>query len=147
MFEKTVEDVLNGLIQIDIDATFAYQQAIGDIQEPAIQLELKSFLADHRRHIQELSALLREIGGKPINLTRDIKGYIIEGMTSLRGLAGTQATLRAMITNENLINSYYKEALEYAGFPKDVRSLIKRNFDDEKRHLDVITTLAMEERG
>ena len=49
-----------------------------------------------------------------------------------------------MITNENITNTKYKEALEHHGFPQEVRSLITANLQDEKRHLAYIESKAAE---
>ena len=135
MFDKTVESLMNDLIQLDIDATHAYQQALDVIKEKDIHEQLKKFKGDHERHIKELSALLKELGGEPIKKTQDFKGYIIEGMTFLRSITGTEGALKAMVTNEKITNKKYQEALEYQGLPREARSLITTNYQDEKTHL------------
>lgn len=138
MFEKTIETILNDLIQLDIDAYQAYEEAIKAITETEIKKELHSFQQDHKRHITDLSALLKSLGGEPIKQTLDFKGYIIEGMTSLRSITGTEGALKAMITNEKLTNHYYHNALEYKGFTQEVRHMITQNYHDEQRHLAYI---------
>ena len=138
MFEKTIESVMNDLIQLDIDAYHAYEDAIKAIKEKDIQQQLTDFRKDHGRHIKELSYLLKELGGKPIKHSRDFKGIVIEGMTILQSLTGTIGALKAMLTNENITNEKYADALEYKGFTQEVRKLIHDNYNDEKRHLDYI---------
>lgn len=138
MFKQTIESVMNDLIQLDVDASYAYDAAIKEIKEKDIQKALTDFKGDHERHIKELSALLKEAGGEPIKPTRDIKGFVIQGMTAVQSLMGTSGSLKAMLTNEVLTNKKYADALEYQGFTQPIRSLIQANFDDEKRHLEYI---------
>lgn len=138
MFDKTIENVMNELIQLDIDATYAYSEALKVIKEKDIHDKLQSFKQDHHRHIKDLAALLKDIGGEPIKYSQDIKGYVIEGITFLRSITGTEGALKAMMTNEKITNKKYAEALEYKGLTQEVRSLISTNFHDEKAHLAYI---------
>ena len=57
MSNETVESIINDLMQLDIDASYAYSQALDVIKEKDIYEQLKSFQEDHGRHIKELSAL------------------------------------------------------------------------------------------
>jgi rubrerythrin len=93
---------------------------------------------DHIRHAEDLSTKITELGEKPPKLTQDFKGYLIEGFTSLRSVTGTKGALKAMESNEILTNRTYKRALELEGLPPDVKTLIEKNYGDEKRHLDYI---------
>jgi uncharacterized protein (TIGR02284 family) len=138
MLEKTIESMMNDLIQLDVDASYAYSEAIKKIKEKDIQQKLIDFLQDHERHIKELSSLLKELGGDPIKPTRDFKGFVIEGMTALQSLMGTKGALKAMLTNEKITNKKYADALEHKGFTQESRKLIQGNFNDEKRHLEYI---------
>lgn len=138
MFEQTIESVVNDLIQLDIDASVAYEQAIAEIEEKDIKQQLTRFREDHERHISELSSLLESLGGKPIEKSQDIKGYIIEGMTKIQSMMGTKNALRAMITNEKITNKKYAAALEFSGFTREVRQLIRDNYQDEQRHLKYV---------
>jgi len=139
MFDKTIESLMNDLIQLDIDAAHAYTEAINVIKEKDIHENLQNFKEDHNRHIKELSALLKDLGGEPIKHTQDFKGYVIQGMTFLRSITGTEGALKAMIMNEKITNKKYQEALEYQSLPHELRSLINANFHDEKDHLAYIS--------
>lgn len=138
MFEKTIESIMNDLIQLDVDASYAYSQAIKEIKEKDIQQQLIDFQEDHERHIKELSNLLKTLGGEPVKPTRDLKGFVIEGMTALQSLMGTKGALKAMLTNEKITNKKYADALDHNGFTQEARQLIQDNFNDEKRHLEYI---------
>ena len=138
MFEKTIETVMNDLIQLDVDAFYAYSEVIKNITEIDIQQKMKEFQKDHERHIKDLSMELKELGGTPIKHNRDLKGFVIEGMTALRSLTGTKGALKAMVMNEGITNKKYKDALSYHGFTQEVRTLIQLNLNDEKRHLEYV---------
>jgi uncharacterized protein (TIGR02284 family) len=138
MNEKVIS-IVNDLIQLDIDAVHAYGQAIDNIEDSVVRGRLLEFQNDHERHIRELSQLVRDQGGTPIEHKRDFKGFLIEGMTAIRSATGTKGALKAMKTNELLTNRKYEKALEEA-LPPRVRDLILRNRDDERRHLQYIET-------
>lgn len=128
---------LNTLVQLDIDATFAYTQAIDEIDVPAIRDQLLKFREDHNRHIQELSGAVREMGQKPPEYSRDFKGFLIEGMTRLQSAMGTNAALKAMETNEKLTNRRYHDAISW-DLPAAAMAIIQQNYRDEQRHLQYI---------
>lgn len=135
MFEKTIENIVNDLIQIDIDAFFAYEEAIKHIEEKDISDQLKIFQTDHRSHFNALSHALKKSGGTPLEFNQDMKGKLIQGMTWLQGMLGTKGALEAMTKNEELTNKKYKAALAHTGFTEELKNLIKKNFEDEKKHL------------
>jgi rubrerythrin len=130
-------DHLVTLVQLDIDAVQAYGQAIDNIDIPEIRERLDDFREDHERHIDELSAAIRRLGGEPPERAADFKGYLIEGYTAIRGAMGIAGALRAMKMNEILTNTTYEQALAL-DLPNDVMAIIGRNREDERRHLAYI---------
>jgi demethoxyubiquinone hydroxylase (CLK1/Coq7/Cat5 family) len=68
-----------------------------------------------------------------------LKGYLIEGFTALRSMTGTEGALKAMRTNEKITNKNYDKALSQ-DLPADVAAIVRRNRDDERRHLEYIET-------
>lgn len=141
MDKEKMIDCLTNLAQLDIDAFFAYEQALKNIDQQDIYDKIDKFRQDHQRHINDLGKLINEYGGTPPTQSKDFKGYLIEGMTMIRSLTGVNGALSAMETNEELTNKRYKEALDAAdkgNFPAAVKDLIERNYGDEKRHLQYI---------
>jgi len=130
---------LNSLIQLDIDAIHAYEQAMKNINEIYIRDQVAEFRNDHHRHFRELSALVQGMGGTPPEYSPDFKGFFIKGFTALRSLTGTEGSLKAMETNEKLTNQTYEEASGW-DLPLDAISLVRSNLDDEKLHLRYIQT-------
>jgi hypothetical protein len=87
--------------------------------------------------VDELSTLIRNRGGTPPQRAADLKGFLIEGFTTIRSATGTGGALRAMRMNELLTNKRYIDALS-ADLPAEVRVVVQRNMDDERRHLEFI---------
>ena len=132
---QTIEK-LNELIHLDLDAVGAYDAAIHRIDVESIRAQLRVFQEDHRRHVAELSALVRNLGGMPPDRP-DAKGFILKGFTAVTSMMGNEAALRAMQGNEKLTNTSYANALR-ENWPPAIRELIERNHHDEQRHLAYI---------
>ncbi len=129
-----IQEKLNDLIALDIDAVNAYEEAIKRMSVGFIQERLKQFQDDHQRHIRDLTAVVDRLGGKP-RAKPDVKGFIIKGFTAITSSVGDEGALKAMQSNEKLTNKTYKDACEGVPWPADVRVIIERNFADEQRHL------------
>lgn len=132
---EAVVEKMNDLIQLDLDAIRAYDQAIEacDVQE--IRSKLTEFKNDHERHVEDLSACVKSYGGEP-RTSRDLKGFLIEGFTGIMS-RGDHSALVAMRGNEELTNRSYESALR-GELPDDVRPIVERNREDERRHLEWI---------
>ena len=141
--EKLIQK-LNDLLMLDHDAVDAYEQAIKRIDSELCRNKLREFQADHRRHIVDLKDCVVRYEAKPRDHA-DIKGFFIKGMTAIQAMAGDEMALKAMQTNEKLTNAKYQEALDDLTMPDDVRSIVQRNRNDEKRHLEWIN-LALSQR-
>jgi uncharacterized protein (TIGR02284 family) len=130
---KEIIEECNDLIRFDHDAIGAYDEAIENITEIAIKEQLMRFRGDHERHVLDLSAVVRRLGGTPPEHP-GVRGVIRKTMTRVAGLIGTEMTLRAMRSNEEMLNKQYAERLKKA-FPADILDLVRRNYGDEQRHL------------
>lgn len=135
---KVLCDHLISLVQLDIDAVHAYSHAIDRIDIQEIKTELTRFRGDHEQHVRDLSPIIQRLGGEAPEFKPDFKGYFIQGMTALRSITGNEGALKAMKTNEQLTNKTYDTALGW-DLPADVRSIVQKNRDDERRHLAYIT--------
>jgi len=124
---------LNELLMLDNDAVRAYGSAIERLTLPFVKERLSAFRADHQRHITELNDCIRRLGAEPKDRP-DFKGPFIQAMTALRSMAGNEQAIKAMKGNEELTNKKYSEALQ-AQLPADVEAIVRRNYQDEVRHL------------
>jgi len=129
-------DHLNKLIQLDYDAAGTYREALLHVEDPVVRSDLHSFLGDHERHVMELSSIVRDLGGTPIEAHRDFKGAVLEGMTRLRS-RGTLGALRAMRMIEKVTNRGYNRSAEFY-MPPIGQAIVMENLEDERRHLAVV---------
>jgi hypothetical protein len=138
--ETGLVDKLTNLAQLDIDAALAYDQAIKNIDtgDEDIREALQSFQDDHMQHIEDLAKLIDSYGGEPPAFSKDLKGFVIEGVTAILSRVGTRSALVAMTSNETLTNSRYHAALG-GDLPTDVRTLLEKNLADEQWHQEYIT--------
>lgn len=147
--DKQMINRINDLIALDYDAVEAYEAAIERIHVETLRMRLREFQTDHRRHIQDLSAVVTRIGGQPREKP-DVKGFVLKGFTAITSMMGTEAALKAMQGNERYTNHTYRKAMDQQ-WPDDVRGIIERNFSDEQRHLafieDSLRTRSWEETG
>lgn len=129
-------DHLNKLVQLDVDASCTYREAISHVTDLEVKVDLDAFLNDHERHVMELTSIIRDLGGTPIPVHRDFKGAILEGMTRLRSRS-TLGALRAMRMNEKLTNRTYDKAANVY-MPPIGQVIVIENLADERRHLAAI---------
>lgn len=130
-------NVINNLIQLDMDACYAYSQAIEAITHQHVREKLVSFQDDHERHIKTLSEEVLKLGGTPPTFNRDFKGFIISGYTAIKSTSGTIGALEAMDTNEIITRNRYEQAISTT-MPSSTKKIILANFKDEKRHVQTI---------
>jgi uncharacterized protein (TIGR02284 family) len=130
--DKMIEE-LNELIRYDYDAIGAYDSAINDIHEATCRDPLIQFRGDHERHTIDLGAIVRRLGGTPVEHA-GLKGVVRKTMTKVAGLGGTEPTLKAMKSNEEVLNKTYAHHLSL-DFPDDIKDVIRKNYSDEQRHL------------
>lgn len=136
------------LARLDIDAAGVYTRSIRRVGSLAIRERLIEFRGDHERHIVELSALIRALGGRPPEHRRDLKGLILEAFTAVWSAAGSERSLKAIRADERIINRIYESTLALE-LPSGARDLVRRSREQERRHLeyieDVIATRRWEE--
>jgi uncharacterized protein (TIGR02284 family) len=135
---KELNKALSNLVQLDIDAVHAYDQAVKEIDDPIIKERLLKFQDDHRSHISGLSEQLRNLGEQPPEDSMDFKGYVIEAFAAIRSFTGLKGTLKSMKTTEEITNKYYGEVVSWEA-PEAIKELLRSYFSEEKIHLDYIT--------
>jgi uncharacterized protein (TIGR02284 family) len=125
-------ELLNDLIELDYDAIEAYESAISRLDNQNDKFQLGIFMADHGRHVADLSAMVRELGGQPATKA-DIKQILTKGKVVLGALMGDKAILSAMKSNEDTTNEQYERALSHEFSPR-IREILERNLADERKH-------------
>jgi bacterioferritin (cytochrome b1) len=135
--ESTLEGLLEDLIQLDYDAAEAYQAAIDRLDNAAWRTALAGFKQDHLRHTRELGDALSEMGRTPPTES-DFKAILTKGKVVIAGLAGDDAILEAMRTNEADTNTAYERAVQHPGTASPLRETLEHGLQDERRHCDWI---------
>ena len=131
---KELTKQLASLIQLDIDASNAYDSAIKRIDLPEVKQKLTQYKNDHLKHVETLSKVMKDRGETPPAFKKDVKGFFIEGFTAIMAAMGTKAALTAMKSNEELTNRKYGEALAW-DVDEPLKKIISEHYSDEKIHL------------
>lgn len=132
-----LQDKLNNLMHLDVDAVRAYEEAIDRIHEEPVRLQLANYMRDHQRHVNQLRLLVTAIGREPEEERPDFKGMLIEGMTKMRSAISDEQALKAMRQNEIVTNRAYSEATTW-DVPDDIHEVLMQGYRDEQAHLAYI---------
>ncbi len=136
---------LSDLLQLDCDALGNYRLAIGLLRDPRHRRTLSAFLADHERHVDELTRLIRALGGVPVPLPHMPSGLLKLGFQAASAIGDDRLVLLAFRGNERQVRDRYARAAA-AGYPPPVDALVQANAADEARHFDWVTRV-LEGRG
>lgn len=131
--EDSLEELLSDLITLDYDAIEAYEAAIERLEDGEARQQLGSFVQDHVRHTENLAPHLRSLRSE-VPAGSGGKSLLTEGKVVIAGLAGDQAILKAMASNEVDTVTAYGRAVEHPEVPSEVREKLRRNLRDEERH-------------
>jgi uncharacterized protein (TIGR02284 family) len=131
--EVDVTRLLCDLIELDFDAIEAYQAAIDRLDDFMTQQQLRAFMADHERHVRELSEFVGRTG--TVAPTKgDFKRILTKGKVVIGQLVGDRGILMAMKSNEDDTNRAYEQAVRRHDLSTELRELLQRNLSDERRH-------------
>jgi uncharacterized protein (TIGR02284 family) len=131
--EVDVTKMVCDLIELDYDAIEAYRAAIDRLEDFMVQQQLRAFLADHERHVRDLTTFVEGIGGTAPS-KGDIKRVLTKGKVIIAQIVGDRGILMAMKSNEDDTNQAYEQAVRRHDLPPDLRELLQRNLSDERRH-------------
>jgi rubrerythrin len=126
---------LNDLLMLDHDAVQAYTLAIRLLRNPEYKRQLDEFRADHQRHMDELSQLIRSRDGVPLELPHLPSGAFKLAVQAIGAAGGDRAVLLAFKANERQVRDKYRRSAR-AAHPADVTSVLARAADDEARHYE-----------
>jgi rubrerythrin len=124
---------LNDLLKLDHDALQAYTLAIRLLESEEYKRQLEEFRADHQRHIDELSQLIRSRDGTPLELPHLPSGAFKLAVQAIGGAGGDKAVVLAFKANERQVRDKYRRSAR-TPHPADVTSVLARAADDESRH-------------
>ncbi len=132
---------LNDLLQLDYDAVQAYRLAISLLSNPEYKAQLRDFRADHERHIDELSRLVANHGGVPVEMPHLPTGLFKLAVQAAGRAGGDRGVLLAFKANERQVRDKYRRAAE-SRQPPEVAVILSRAAGDESLHYSwVLETL------
>lgn len=124
---------LNDLLKLDHDAVYAYNLAIHALENEEYKRQIAEFRADHERHIEELTQLIRSRDGIPMQMPHGSSG-IFKLLVQAVGAAGNdRSVLLAFKANERGSRDKYREVARRV-HASDVTSVLARAAEDEARH-------------
>lgn len=127
--------MLNDLLQLDHDAVGAYSIAINGTTDESRRETLRGFRADHERHIEEITRLIQDRSGKPIQSPHLPTGVFKLAVQKAGALGGETALLLAFKANERQGRDKYRRAAENSD-DLEVADVLARASEDEIRHYD-----------
>ena len=126
---------LNDLLQLDHDAVGAYGIAIHAATDESHRQALREFRADHERHIDEITRLIQDRGGKPLQTPHLPTSVFKLAVQKAGALGGPTSLLLAFKANERQSRDKFRRAAENAD-DLEVADVLARAADDEIRHYD-----------
>lgn len=124
---------LNDLLQLEQDALPAYGLAIAGLREQRYRDELGAFREDHRRHVRELTRLIRDRGGLPLLLPHLPTGLLKLALQAAGLPGGDRAIVLAFRANEWQSQAKYARIAEEVADP-EAAEVLRRAAADEARH-------------
>ena len=132
---------LNDLLQLDYDAVQAYRLAISLLSNEEYKSQLRDFRADHERHIDELTRLVANHGGVPVEAPHLPTGIFKLAVQAAGRAGGDRGVLLAFKANERQVRDKYRRAAEKRN-PPEVAVILSRAAGDESLHYSwVLETL------
>jgi ferric-dicitrate binding protein FerR (iron transport regulator) len=117
---RQVVALLNRLIQLEYDAIEACRFAVAGATNPGDRARFGAWAADHRRHVEDLASLVRNLGGEPA--ARVLR-------TPAPQHAQERDLLRAV---HRRIALAYADAASQPGIPVDVLATLERAAAEER---------------
>ncbi|MFG6626729.1 DUF2383 domain-containing protein [Sulfitobacter sp. 1A12056] len=131
--ETTAVDLIKNLLILEHDAIAAYDSTIERLESAEYRQQIETFRRDHEEHVQELGRIADTMGiDKPME--GDMKQWLTTGKVALADLAGDNAILKAMKTNEDDTVAAYQRALDNDITGAELRPLMEKGLADERRH-------------
>ena len=132
---------LNDLLALDHDAVQAYSLAIGAISTAEHRETLAEFRGDHKRHVDQLTQLIQNHGGVPVQLPHLPTGAFKLAVQALGTLGDDRNVLLTFKANEAQVRDKYRR---HANRPhtEAVGAILRAAAADEERHYQwVVETL------
>lgn len=131
---------LQEITQAEIDASFLIRQAMDNVNNSVLREKLRQYEQQCEEHIKTLSILVQANGREAPSHSRDFKGFFMQGYAAMRGLVSDQGVMAALHTNLQRILKVYESHLNSIHFPEDVKSKVRKIYDEDKKILEYVAT-------
>lgn len=135
---KEVIHDLNDLLQLDHDAIEAYDETLLHLDNQEWSETVAMFKRDHERHVRDLSAFVRRLGGAPKEKPH-ATGPLKKALVAAGSSQGDVGVLKAFRMNEIQVRAKYDRYAAKLEYPGEVSEIIRLNAQDERRHYDWVT--------
>ena len=138
--QTTDTDLVDALLSLEHDAMSAYDSAIDKLMDPTAKEKVREFRGDHERHLRELGEFARGVGVADDG--GSMKSMLTSGKVAMAELAGDDAILKAMASNEEDTISAYERGSAQTGISSELREICERAHRDELRHREWMVSAA-----
>lgn len=125
------------LSQYEIDTSYCLSEVIDSLNNQTIREKLISIKKECEENISKLFELTLASGRQPLAHRRDLKGFIMQEYTMLKGLAGDASLLLALDNNDLTLLKMYEQVLTF-DLPDKFREEILKLQDRCKQHLEYL---------
>lgn len=129
---------VSGLAQMDYDAVHVYDEALEHVDDAEVRRQFEIFRGEHQAHYTSLVGVIKQMDGTPPEPKVDMMGHVAEWTTSIRSMRGTEGALHAMRTAERYHNNKYRDAVGWEHDDNELKMVLLRFYDDEKKHLEYV---------
>lgn len=128
---------LGAMANLDQEAAMVYELVAETVDDRELRSMLRSFAQDHRRHVESLDEIVRELGEESPERGGEDGGGLLVDLASTLGALDPLAAVNALIANELLTNGTYDNALRFVA-TAEAEDVLTRNAVDERRHLEAL---------
>ncbi|MCA1776820.1 MAG: ferritin-like domain-containing protein [Loktanella sp.] len=124
---------MSNLLHLEHDAIAAYDSTIERLDDEENRQQIEVFRQDHLDHVKKLEQFAGRLGiDAPTG--GDIKQMVTTGKVALAGLAGDEAIIKAMKTNEDDTVQAYEQAVANTHADAEMKPVFAKALEDEQRH-------------
>ena len=123
-----VLEMLNHLIESVRDAEQSFRTAVPAFGDPAMRRTLLTYAEERATFVRELQAQVRRLGGTPPRrgtVAGALERALFNVQEAVSGRRG-EAALAQVRRADAAASTVCREALQHAGLPADVRSVLER---------------------
>ena len=136
--------LLNDLIQTLKDGQAGFKAAADDVDSSSIRKVFHGFVLQRSKFAGELQALVQSLGESDPQASGSVSGALHRGWIDLKAALTSKdehAILAECERGEDSAVEHYREVLDLAGLPADVREVVARQFVEIKAAHDQVRNL------